>query len=1078
MQKVLESASQLPPSSAGSAAIRKAVTDAALEILEAATAGILVKDGEMYVFDTFVADEKNEKTALASELKSHARDAIEKSEAQTFTLSGDKKAATHALLQPLITAHSILALLVLRKKAFTAAELSACRQFGSLCRLALENAELASLSSAQQQHLDQLLEISTELGTTAHLDSFLNKFVVRAADFVGFHRVFIAVAEGGECRVRWASVSGVASSLNIEISTASTRRVLETKEVYVTDDIDQIPAIDEKSRNVRTAYRVQQYIGVPLTTSDGRVLGILGLLDKKERGRISESDVHRAKALGAEVAVALEAVQNLHLSEQHRKRAESLMEMALDLGSALRLPEFVGNFTNRVANMMQANSAVLALAQGNNVETVGFSGIKLERQMQRSLNVALTEFAVKHPGLKITGSGAQALGRNIADSIGWQNLTLVRLEGAEGDLLGILCLADMNKELLPSDLNLLQALIGHASVALENARLFSRISQSSRQWADIFDSISDYIVVHDEQCRVLRVNRSLADFIGVTPAELIGLSMRSLISIAADTSHPCPFCHNNNSDEYGNPSLERNYLVSTSRVHVALNEGMQTVHVIKDITDRREAERRYRELFDNVQEGVYFSSPEGHFIEVNDALVRMLGFDSREELLKIDIPSQLYVSPEQREQVLRPIREQGFVRNLELTLRRRDGSLIHVLENAFVVRDSHGQVLQYRGVLLDITETKAFQAQLQRERDFTSKILNNTQTMIMVADTAGLISYANRRCFEAGGFDQETLVGNRLDRIIAVSHMNEFRQAFEASLHGKQVDNLELMIIRGNGTPGKFSVNLSPMRDESGDATSVVVLMTDITDTAMIQAKLMHTEKMAAVGQLVSGVAHEVNNPLTAIMGFSDLLMENPEVPESARKDLRVILEEAHRTREIVKNLLSFARQRPPQHQPLQINTILHKTVALRSYDLSNCGIEVIKNFDEHMPDLVGDAHQLQQVFLNILNNAFDAVRDAGRKGHIEITTRHESGWIEILFRDNGEGISHPERIFDPFFTTKEVGKGTGLGLSICYGIVREHEGEILCSNNKTMPGATFVVRLPAKVKTEHRIAAAAGSRT
>jgi len=152
--------------------------------------------------------------------------------------------------------------------------------------------------------------------------------------------------------------------------------------------------------------------------------------------------------------------------------------------------------------------------------------------------------------------------------------------------------------------------------------------------------------------------------------------------------------------------------------------------------------------------------------------------------------------------------------------------------------------------------------------------------------------------------------------------------------------------------------------------------------------------------------------------------------------------------------------------------------VALRSYDLSNCGIEVIKNFDEHMPDLVGDAHQLQQVFLNILNNAFDAVRDAGRKGHIEITTRHESGWIEILFRDNGEGISHPERIFDPFFTTKEVGKGTGLGLSICYGIVREHEGEILCSNNKTMPGATFVVRLPAKVKTEHRIAAAAGSRT
>src|SRR6266850_70003 len=124
-----------------------------------------------------------------------------------------------------------------------------------------------------------------------------------------------------------------------------------------------------------------------------------------------------------------------------------------------------------------------------------------------------------------------------------------------------------------------------------------------------------------------------------------------------------------------------------------------------------------------------------------------------------------------------------------------------------------------------------------------------------------------------------------------------------------------MVVRRGDNTQGKYSVNLSPMRDEAGDSTSVVVLMTDITDAAMIQAKLMHTEKMAAVGQLVSGVAHEVNNPLTAIMGFADLLMENPEIPDSARKDLRVILQEAQRTKQIVQNLLSFARQMPPQRK-------------------------------------------------------------------------------------------------------------------------------------------------------------------
>jgi two-component system NtrC family sensor kinase len=201
--------------------------------------------------------------------------------------------------------------------------------------------------------------------------------------------------------------------------------------------------------------------------------------------------------------------------------------------------------------------------------------------------------------------------------------------------------------------------------------------------------------------------------------------------------------------------------------------------------------------------------------------------------------------------------------------------------------------------------------------------------------------------------------------------------------------------------------------------------------------------------------------------------MENPDLPDSARKDLKVILEESHRTREIVKNLLSFARQRPPQRQSLQVNTLLERTVALRAYDLANSAIEVVEKFDDNIPALVGDAHQLQQVFLNILNNAFDAVRGVGRPGQIEIETRQQQDWIEISFRDNGEGIKYPERIFDPFFTTKEVGKGTGLGLSICYGIVREHEGEILCSNNKETPGATFVVRLPVHAKSGQKMVTA-----
>jgi len=167
-----------------------------------------------------------------------------------------------------------------------------------------------------------------------------------------------------------------------------------------------------------------------------------------------------------------------------------------------------------------------------------------------------------------------------------------------------------------------------------------------------------------------------------------------------------------------------------------------------------------------------------------------------------------------------------------------------------------------------------------------------------------------------------------------------------------------------------------------------------------------------------------------------------------------------------VQNLLSFARQMPPQRRLVQLNTILSRTVQLRAYDLHSRGVEVVEQLDPQLPQAIGDAQQLQQVFLNILNNAYDAVRDTGRPARIEIKTTNRGRFVEVLFRDNGCGISFPERIFDPFFTTKEIGKGTGLGLSICYGIVHEHGGEIVCHNNTDGDGATFIVHLPAVSET------------
>ena len=624
-------------------------------------------------------------------------------------------------------------------------------------------------------------------------------------------------------------------------------------------------------------------------------------------------------------------------------RTQSLMNLAVELKPSLRLPEFVGRFTLRAAEMLGARAAILALTRGTRLETIYSHNAQI-RSKWPALDVALTTFVVEHPQLLIQGTAAALLGPEPASKLGWHDLCFARLTGSEGDLLGAICLIDRARELSEADSNLIHALVGHASVALENSRLFSRIEQSKRQWVEDFDAISDLIIVHDPANRIVRVNRSLAEALGSRPSELIGKSTQALNSIARNAvGNTCPFCRDiaRSAEESVLTSGTQAFLVSTSRIGGGTEEGSRTIHILKDITEQR-----------------------------------------------------------------------------------------------------------------------TYQTQLQRERDFNTKILNHTQSMIVVLDTAGLVSYANRRCYEAG-YREEYLLGRPLAEFIPRSRRTLFEKSFEAALHGVAAENLEFPVLRGNRSTGRFSISFSPMRDEQGQVNSIVVVMSDITETAVLQAQLRHSEKMAALGQLVSGVAHEINNPLAAIVGYSDLLLENADISESAKDDLRIVLQEAERTKEIVQNLLHFARQTPTRREPLDVHAVLRQVLQLRSYGSAGHGVEVLEHFRSSVSRVFGDAHQLQQVFLNILNNAYDAVHETQRAGKIEIITSELDGMVEIMIRDNGIGISDTERIFEPFYTTKEAGKGTGLGLSICYGIVREHGGEVSCVNNTEGAGSTFFVRLP-----------------
>jgi PAS domain S-box-containing protein len=753
------------------------------------------------------------------------------------------------------------------------------------------------------------------------------------------------------------------------------------------------------------------------------------------------------------------------------RRAEELMELAVDAAQSRHLPEFLQRFAGRAARMLKASWGGVTVFRGRETDLYAAPGGKSSEDRKagdwfvQCARETRKEISVREMP---TEEGASPGGRpRSAEAI------TVAIAASDGEPLGALCLLRERKRIDSEEKQLLHALASHAALSIENFRRFSQLERSKRQWVEDIDAISDYIVVHDTAWKIVRTNRSLASHLGVPPVALVGEAMSSLRQIAESGSElPCPFCRDPQQarEEYVVASPERIFLVSTSRTPGLSDDDTRTIHVLKDMTDRREAERRYRELFDSIQEGLFFATPEGRFLDVNDAMVRMLGYRSREELLRADVGPHLYPAPAARERFLQALSERGVLRNYEETLRRKDGTLLHTLQNITAVRDAQGRIAQIRGLMLDVTEQKTFQSQLQRERDFNQKILNTTQSMILVLDTAGLISYANRRCYEAG-YREDEMIGHRLVEWVEASHGEDFEAALETTAHGHQVDNLELRVRRSDGSMGHFSVSLSPMRDEQNTVNNVVVVMTDITDAALLQAKLAHSEKMATIGRLVSGVAHEVNNPLAAILGFTDLLLENPEVPASAREDLQIILQETQRTKVIVQDLLSFARQRPVQRELVQVNTLLRQTIKLRSYDFASHGVEVVEEFDESLTPALGDAQQLQQVFLNILNNAYDAVQETGQRGKISIRTARRGESIEIAVTDNGTGIADPQRIFDPFYTTKQAGKGTGLGLSICYGIVRAHGGEIQCWNNVATGGSTFVVRIP--VATETSIAAA-----
>jgi signal transduction histidine kinase len=335
---------------------------------------------------------------------------------------------------------------------------------------------------------------------------------------------------------------------------------------------------------------------------------------------------------------------------------------------------------------------------------------------------------------------------------------------------------------------------------------------------------------------------------------------------------------------------------------------------------------------------------------------------------------------------------------------------------------------------------------------------------------AGVIAYQNRDKLDApseNAFDsdadsaiEESVWPARFAMAAVISLPVFAIYTLRFSHEGAEVRDFRLMVTLVASVPLALLIFLRTHLAETDRSRLLAQSEQSIENLQRLQAQLVQSEKLVSLGQLAAGAAHEINNPLAAILGFSDLLADDPTVPEKARATAAKIRDQARRTKTLVGNLLSFARQVPAERTLLDINTVVNNAVQLRALDLRSGTTRVELQLESVLPGVRGDGNQLMQVFFNVISNALDAM-EAAKGGVLTIKTIRDRSNVVVLFSDSGPGIKEPHRVFDPFYTTKPVGKGTGLGLSICFGIVQEHAGKILCYNRQE-GGAVFRVELPA----------------
>jgi PAS domain S-box-containing protein len=592
------------------------------------------------------------------------------------------------------------------------------------------------------------------------------------------------------------------------------------------------------------------------------------------------------------------------------------------------------------------------------------------------------------------------------------------------------------------------------------------ILRSQRSFKELIDSFDDVACAVSLDGTLRTVNRRLSDLLRVSYPEIVGHKFDEF----------CEAPSRGDIETGLGRFLERRRwsgvvpvkLKNSSRVlyfDCVLNAIVKADEVVgasilaHDVTEEREKEKRFTELFETLQEGVYFSTPEGKLLDVNPALVAMLGYGSKEELLALE-PNSLNFDSAQIPVLGRGADDRGGVRTREVTLRRRDGTAAVCLDTSRAVWDVNGAIVRYQGTLTDITEKRTMEIQLRQQEQFRQKLLESFPDLILVVDLNERYSFASSRIRDLLGYRPEELVGKKIEDL--QDHSPEFLQLYRDVASGKQLfASSEYGALHRDGSWRTMRASASQLFDTENKLSGVIISVRDITVEKKLEQQIIQSERLAAMGQMIGGFAHELNNPLTAILGMSDLLKEG-EKDDGRNRQLSILQQQARRATEIVQNLMYFSRPPAPGKSQVDLNELVERTWHLHAYSLRKNNITVDFLKEQNLPQVMGDPHQLMQVFLNLILNAEQAIREARDKGTLRIRLSKADRSVFVTFQDDGPGIA-PDilpNIFDPFYTTKRPGRGTGLGLSICKAVLKEHNGNIEASSAPG-GGAAFTVTLP-----------------